>query len=83
MAKPLGPAVTGEFFKRRDEWRKHPMVGEPDEACPSGSRHCPCGLRHLPRRRDRLQPLLPRFLLTPTTKPCLLLQNLAPLLRPE
>ncbi|XP_058188507.1 NADH dehydrogenase [ubiquinone] 1 beta subcomplex subunit 3-B-like [Rhododendron vialii] len=24
MAKPLGP--TGEFFKRRDEWRKHPMV---------------------------------------------------------
>ncbi|KAJ0972915.1 hypothetical protein J5N97_020874 [Dioscorea zingiberensis] len=25
MAKPLGP--TGEFFKRRDEWRKHPMVG--------------------------------------------------------
>ncbi|KAI3890113.1 hypothetical protein MKW98_012959 [Papaver atlanticum] len=25
MAKPLGP--TGEFFKRRDEWRKHPMLG--------------------------------------------------------
>ncbi|XP_021901064.1 NADH dehydrogenase [ubiquinone] 1 beta subcomplex subunit 3-B-like [Carica papaya] len=24
MAKPLGH--TGEFFKRRDEWRKHPMV---------------------------------------------------------
>ncbi|KAK4742143.1 hypothetical protein SAY87_000144 [Trapa incisa] len=24
MTKPLGP--TGEFFKRRDEWRKHPMV---------------------------------------------------------
>ena len=24
MAKPLGP--TGEFFKRRDEWRKHPML---------------------------------------------------------
>ncbi|XP_077224527.1 NADH dehydrogenase [ubiquinone] 1 beta subcomplex subunit 3-B-like [Tasmannia lanceolata] len=23
--KPLGP--TGEFFKRRDEWRKHPMLG--------------------------------------------------------
>ncbi|KAM3714937.1 hypothetical protein ACB098_01G373600 [Castanea mollissima] len=22
--KPLGP--TGEFFKRRDEWRKHPML---------------------------------------------------------
>ncbi|XP_058089955.1 NADH dehydrogenase [ubiquinone] 1 beta subcomplex subunit 3-B [Magnolia sinica] len=25
MGKPLGP--TGEFFKRRDEWRKHPMLG--------------------------------------------------------
>ncbi|KAF9610565.1 hypothetical protein IFM89_023265 [Coptis chinensis] len=25
MGKQLGP--TGEFFKRRDEWRKHPMVG--------------------------------------------------------
>ncbi|KAF6143903.1 hypothetical protein GIB67_001697 [Kingdonia uniflora] len=25
MAKPLG--TTGEFFKRRDEWRKHPMLG--------------------------------------------------------
>ncbi|XP_047306882.1 NADH dehydrogenase [ubiquinone] 1 beta subcomplex subunit 3-B-like [Impatiens glandulifera] len=24
MGKPLGP--TGEFFKRRDEWRKHPML---------------------------------------------------------
>ncbi|KAL8527555.1 hypothetical protein ACS0TY_005416 [Phlomoides rotata] len=24
MAKPLGP--TGEFFRRRDEWRKHPML---------------------------------------------------------
>ncbi|KAK4751882.1 hypothetical protein SAY87_020680 [Trapa incisa] len=24
MAKPLGH--TGEFFKRRDEWRKHPML---------------------------------------------------------
>ncbi|KAF8404007.1 hypothetical protein HHK36_008883 [Tetracentron sinense] len=24
MAKALGP--TGEFFKRRDEWRKHPML---------------------------------------------------------
>ncbi|KAJ8629506.1 hypothetical protein MRB53_022829 [Persea americana] len=24
MAKPLGP--TGEFFKRRDEWRKHPRL---------------------------------------------------------
>ncbi|KAK4740956.1 hypothetical protein SAY87_024544 [Trapa incisa] len=24
MAKPLGS--TGEFFKRRDEWRKHPML---------------------------------------------------------
>ncbi|XP_028101184.1 NADH dehydrogenase [ubiquinone] 1 beta subcomplex subunit 3-B-like [Camellia sinensis] len=22
--KPLGP--TGEFFRRRDEWRKHPML---------------------------------------------------------
>ncbi|KAK8551525.1 hypothetical protein V6N12_040161 [Hibiscus sabdariffa] len=25
MGKTLGP--TGEFFKRRDEWRKHPMLG--------------------------------------------------------
>ncbi|KAK9083941.1 hypothetical protein Scep_030412 [Stephania cephalantha] len=25
MGKSLGS--TGEFFKRRDEWRKHPMVG--------------------------------------------------------
>ncbi|XP_057801831.1 NADH dehydrogenase [ubiquinone] 1 beta subcomplex subunit 3-B-like isoform X2 [Salvia miltiorrhiza] len=24
MSKPLG--TTGEFFKRRDEWRKHPML---------------------------------------------------------
>ncbi|XP_078440440.1 NADH dehydrogenase [ubiquinone] 1 beta subcomplex subunit 3-B-like [Wolffia australiana] len=24
MSKPLGK--TGEFFKRRDEWRKHPML---------------------------------------------------------
>ncbi|XAR56223.1 hypothetical protein NMG60_11036610 [Bertholletia excelsa] len=24
MGKPLG--ATGEFFKRRDEWRKHPML---------------------------------------------------------
>ncbi|XP_010248375.1 PREDICTED: NADH dehydrogenase [ubiquinone] 1 beta subcomplex subunit 3-B-like [Nelumbo nucifera] len=24
MAKQLGP--TGEFFRRRDEWRKHPML---------------------------------------------------------
>ncbi|CAH8266532.1 unnamed protein product [Arabidopsis lyrata] len=24
MAKPLGS--TGEFFRRRDEWRKHPML---------------------------------------------------------
>lgn len=24
MAKPLGP--TGEFFRRRDEWRKHPRL---------------------------------------------------------
>ncbi|XP_059648334.1 NADH dehydrogenase [ubiquinone] 1 beta subcomplex subunit 3-B-like [Cornus florida] len=24
MGKPLGP--TGEFFRRRDAWRKHPMV---------------------------------------------------------
>ncbi|GER25345.1 replication factor C / DNA polymerase IIIgamma-tau subunit [Striga asiatica] len=24
MAKPLGP--TGEFFRRRDAWRKHPML---------------------------------------------------------
>ncbi|CAK9177828.1 unnamed protein product [Ilex paraguariensis] len=24
MAKSLGP--TGEFFRRRDEWRKHPML---------------------------------------------------------
>uniref|UniRef100_A0A2P2JHJ5 NADH dehydrogenase n=1 Tax=Rhizophora mucronata TaxID=61149 RepID=A0A2P2JHJ5_RHIMU len=24
MGKPLGK--TGEFFKRRDEWRKHPML---------------------------------------------------------
>ncbi|XP_020252952.1 NADH dehydrogenase [ubiquinone] 1 beta subcomplex subunit 3-B-like [Asparagus officinalis] len=24
MAKPLG--ATGEFFKRRDEWRKHPSL---------------------------------------------------------
>ncbi|MBA0623297.1 hypothetical protein Godav_008768 [Gossypium davidsonii] len=24
MGKPLGS--TGEFFKRRDEWRKHPML---------------------------------------------------------
>ncbi|CAI9769265.1 unnamed protein product [Fraxinus pennsylvanica] len=24
MAKPLGH--TGEFFRRRDEWRKHPMM---------------------------------------------------------
>ncbi|XP_057975851.1 NADH dehydrogenase [ubiquinone] 1 beta subcomplex subunit 3-B-like [Malania oleifera] len=24
MGKQLGP--TGEFFKRRDEWRKHPML---------------------------------------------------------
>ncbi|KDP32435.1 hypothetical protein JCGZ_13360 [Jatropha curcas] len=24
MGKPLG--TTGEFFKRRDEWRKHPML---------------------------------------------------------
>ncbi|EPS71936.1 hypothetical protein M569_02823, partial [Genlisea aurea] len=24
MAKPLGP--TGEFFRRRDEWRNHPML---------------------------------------------------------
>ncbi|KAL2510236.1 NADH dehydrogenase [ubiquinone] 1 beta subcomplex subunit 3-B [Forsythia ovata] len=24
MAKPLGP--TCEFFKRRDEWQKHPMM---------------------------------------------------------
>ncbi|KAF3607913.1 hypothetical protein DY000_02045287 [Brassica cretica] len=24
MAKPLG--TTGEFFRRRDEWRKHPML---------------------------------------------------------
>ncbi|KAL3635207.1 hypothetical protein CASFOL_019754 [Castilleja foliolosa] len=24
MAKPLGS--TGEFFRRRDEWRKHPMM---------------------------------------------------------
>ncbi|XP_071725475.1 NADH dehydrogenase [ubiquinone] 1 beta subcomplex subunit 3-B-like [Rutidosis leptorrhynchoides] len=24
MGKPLGP--TGEFFRRRDEWRKHPML---------------------------------------------------------
>ncbi|KAI5653592.1 hypothetical protein M9H77_30779 [Catharanthus roseus] len=24
MAKPLGN--TGEFFRRRDEWRKHPML---------------------------------------------------------
>ncbi|PRQ19595.1 NADH dehydrogenase [ubiquinone] 1 beta subcomplex subunit 3-B-like [Rosa rugosa] len=23
-SKPLGP--TGEFFRRRDEWRKHPML---------------------------------------------------------
>ncbi|XVF26394.1 hypothetical protein REPUB_Repub14bG0012400 [Reevesia pubescens] len=25
MGKSLGP--TGEFFRRRDEWRKHPMLG--------------------------------------------------------
>ncbi|ERM99784.1 hypothetical protein AMTRI_Chr11g158830 [Amborella trichopoda] len=25
MGKPLGS--TGEFFRRRDEWRKHPMLG--------------------------------------------------------
>ncbi|CAL1353132.1 unnamed protein product [Linum trigynum] len=24
MGKQLGP--TGEFFRRRDEWRKHPMM---------------------------------------------------------
>ncbi|CAN0911842.1 NADH dehydrogenase [ubiquinone] 1 beta subcomplex subunit 3-B [Linum grandiflorum] len=24
MGKPLGS--TGEFFRRRDEWRKHPML---------------------------------------------------------
>ncbi|KMT07865.1 hypothetical protein BVRB_6g145620 [Beta vulgaris subsp. vulgaris] len=24
MAKPLGS--TGEFFRRRDEWRKHPTL---------------------------------------------------------
>ncbi|KAG2259750.1 hypothetical protein Bca52824_079044 [Brassica carinata] len=24
MAKPLG--TTGEFFRRRDQWRKHPML---------------------------------------------------------
>ncbi|KAH0766851.1 hypothetical protein KY285_002722 [Solanum tuberosum] len=24
MGKPLG--TTGEFFRRRDEWRKHPML---------------------------------------------------------
>ncbi|XP_015871050.1 NADH dehydrogenase [ubiquinone] 1 beta subcomplex subunit 3-B-like [Ziziphus jujuba] len=24
MAKPLG--ATGEFFRRRDEWRKHPRL---------------------------------------------------------
>ncbi|KAL0335326.1 UNVERIFIED_CONTAM: NADH dehydrogenase [ubiquinone] 1 beta subcomplex subunit-A [Sesamum radiatum] len=24
MAKPLG--TTGEFFRRRDEWRRHPML---------------------------------------------------------
>ncbi|CAN8293518.1 unnamed protein product [Cochlearia groenlandica] len=24
MSKPLG--TTGEFFRRRDEWRKHPML---------------------------------------------------------
>ncbi|OAY46615.1 hypothetical protein MANES_06G013700v8 [Manihot esculenta] len=24
MGKTLG--TTGEFFKRRDEWRKHPMI---------------------------------------------------------
>lgn len=24
MAKPLG--TTGEFFRRRDAWRKHPML---------------------------------------------------------
>ncbi|CAA2980273.1 NADH dehydrogenase [ubiquinone] 1 beta subcomplex subunit 3-B [Olea europaea subsp. europaea] len=24
MAKPLGS--TGEFFRRRDDWRKHPMM---------------------------------------------------------
>ncbi|CAO2818005.1 unnamed protein product [Amaranthus hypochondriacus] len=24
MAKPLGS--TGEFFRRRDAWRKHPML---------------------------------------------------------
>ncbi|KAL6329214.1 hypothetical protein AAG906_014824 [Vitis piasezkii] len=26
MGKPLGP--TGEFFRRRDEWRKHPMLNK-------------------------------------------------------
>ncbi|XVF23173.1 hypothetical protein REPUB_Repub13aG0014500 [Reevesia pubescens] len=25
MGKPLG--TTGEFFRRRDDWRKHPMLG--------------------------------------------------------
>uniref|UniRef100_M4EDG9 Uncharacterized protein n=1 Tax=Brassica campestris TaxID=3711 RepID=M4EDG9_BRACM len=39
MAKPLG--TTGEFFRRRDEWRKHPMLSNQ--------------MRHARRRAD-LQP---------------------------
>ncbi|KAK4747566.1 hypothetical protein SAY87_014152 [Trapa incisa] len=34
MAKPMGP--TGEFFKRRDEWRKRPMLmNQPRHATPN------------------------------------------------
>ncbi|KAK4802935.1 hypothetical protein SAY86_001138 [Trapa natans] len=33
MAKPMGP--TGEFFKRRDKWRKRPMLmNQPRHATP-------------------------------------------------
>ncbi|KAF2591019.1 hypothetical protein F2Q70_00041704 [Brassica cretica] len=46
MAKPLG--TTGEFFRRRDEWRKHPMLS-------NQMRHALPGLLRLPRRRADLQ----------------------------
>ncbi|CBI29625.3 unnamed protein product, partial [Vitis vinifera] len=42
MGKPLGP--TGEFFRRRDEWRKHPMLNKQ--------------LRHPPTTSYTLLPIL-------------------------
>ncbi|KAF9690329.1 hypothetical protein SADUNF_Sadunf01G0184200 [Salix dunnii] len=66
MGKPLGS--TGEFFRRRDEWRKHPMLT-------NQFRHATPGLG-IALVAFGIYLSITRFMLLPLTTPLLTLTDL-------